>query len=59
MAYEFLADEYKPSDDVDEAIEIMRDEKNGIRYSDVISIVNTGMEVSGFGNQLGKQKDDS
>jgi hypothetical protein len=59
MAYEFLADEYKPADDVDKAIEIMRDERNGIRYSDVIAIVNKGMEVSGFGKQLGKQNGDS
>lgn len=59
MAYEFLADEYKPADNFEDGYEIMKDPKNGIRYADVISIVNKGMEVSGFGKQLGKQNKDS
>jgi hypothetical protein len=56
MAYEFLADEYKPADNVEDGIEML---KERLRYSDIINIVQTGFDINGFGKQLGKQNQDS
>lgn len=56
LAHKFLADKYKPSKDVEESIEIL---KSRLRYTDILKIVNKGLELNGFSEQLGEQRDDS
>ena len=56
LAYKYLTEDYRPADNPEDAIEILEDR---LRYSDVLGIVRTGHELSGFNEQMGKQKDDS
>ena len=56
LAYEFLADEYKPSDDPKEGIEILQER---LRTIDVAKIVNAGLKLSGFLNNNKEQNKDS
>ncbi|MFW6311296.1 MAG: hypothetical protein ACOC1K_03575 [Nanoarchaeota archaeon] len=56
LAYEFIADEEKPSEDADEGTKILQDR---LKMMDAVNIMNKGMEISGFGNRLGKQSDNS
>lgn len=48
-AYEFIADDEKPSDDPKEGTDIL---ERSLRYMDAIQIVNKGMELAGLDRQL-------
>lgn len=56
LAYLFIADDKKPSDDAEEGVEMLMDR---LRYVDVLKIVNKGFELNGFNEQLGEQNADS
>ncbi|MFW6377468.1 MAG: hypothetical protein ACOCZ5_02365, partial [bacterium] len=63
IAWELLKDEYKPKDSegniipVDKAIEMWIDDKM-LKYSDALKIMNKGMSLLNFGDQMGKQDED-
>jgi hypothetical protein len=56
LAYEFIEDEIKPSDDVEEGINRLM---KAMRYSDAIKIVNKGMELLNFKDQLDEAEKNS
>lgn len=56
VAYEVLTDEYKPADNPKDGIKLL---KERLRYLDIQRIVSKGLELGGFGEQLGKQEDAS
>lgn len=56
LAYEFIEDDLKPSDDPEEGIEKL---KKAIRYSDAIKIVNKGTDLLNFETQLEDEEKNS
>lgn len=55
IAYEFISDEEKPSEDAQEGTEILMDR---LRMMDAVEIMQKGMKISGFGTQLDEAKND-
>lgn len=49
LAYEFIEDEYKPSDDVEEGVEILQER---LREMDILDIVQAGFELNGMSDRL-------
>lgn len=49
LAYEFIEDDMKPSEDVDEGVEKLM---KALRYGDAIKIVNKGMGLLNFQEQM-------
>ncbi|MGV9141339.1 MAG: hypothetical protein ACOC1X_00210 [Promethearchaeota archaeon] len=56
LAYEFIEDDMKPSDDPEEGTEILME---AMRYSDAIKTVNKGTSLMNLSNQVDEAKNDS
>jgi len=49
LAYEFISDDYKPGDNIDEGIKILDDD---LREIDRLAIIEKGFELNGISNRL-------
>lgn len=56
LAYEFVEDDMKPSDDTKKGVKKLM---KAMRYGDAIKIVNKGMELLNFGDQLDEARKNS
>lgn len=55
-AYLFIAEDERPSEDIEEGIEILKD---CLPYVDAVKITNKGMSFNNMGERLGKQEEGS
>lgn len=56
FAYEFIAEDERPSEDAEEGTKILQDR---LRFMDAIEIMNTGMKLAGFEERLDKARKNS
>jgi len=56
MAYEFISNDERPSEDPEEGTEILQDR---LRFMDIVKIVNKGMELTGLNRQLDEARKNS
>ncbi|MGM0409458.1 MAG: hypothetical protein ACQEQF_01745 [Bacillota bacterium] len=55
-AYLFIEKDERPSDDIDEGVEIL---KECLPYTDAVKISNTGMRLNNLNDRMGKPENDS